>query len=48
MYFIRIYDNTTDKTWTENFYSYYQFKKRVIKLKYSTKLQILSRSNFVE
>lgn len=48
MYYIDIYDNTTDKTWTEEFFSYYQFKKRVTKLKYSKKLQILSRSNFID
>lgn len=48
MYYIDIYDNTTDKSWTEEFFSYYQFKKRVTKLKYSKKLQILSRSNFID
>lgn len=45
MYFINIYDMTTDKLWQERFDSYYLFRKRVIKLKYSKKLIITSRSN---
>lgn len=44
MYYIEIYDNKTDKTWTEKFDSYYLFRKRIIKLKYSKKLIIISRS----
>ena len=46
MYFINIFDKTTEKQWKEKFYSYYLFKKRVTKLKYSKKLFIISRSNF--
>ena len=48
MYFINIYDKTTNKTWCENFDSYYLFRKRVIKLKYSKKLIITSRSLLVD
>lgn len=44
-YFINIFDTTTNKTWREEFESYYFFRKRVIKLKYSKKLMVLSRSN---
>ena len=46
MFYIDIYDNTTNKSWVEEFESYYFFKKRVNKLKYSKKLKITSRSNF--
>lgn len=45
MLFINIYDNTTGKSWEETFDSYYLFRKRVIKLGYSKKLQMTSRSN---
>lgn len=48
MYFINIYDKTTDKSWIEEFDSYYLFRKRVIKLKYSKKLIITSRSSLSE
>lgn len=44
MYYIEIYDYDTEKTWTERFDSYYLFRKRVIKLKYSKRLVILARS----
>ena len=44
MYFINIYDNTTNKSWEETFYDYELFKKRVIKLNYRKKLVITSRS----
>lgn len=44
-YFINIYDTTTKKTWTENFESYYLFRKRMIKLKHSKKLMVTSSSN---
>ena len=47
-FYINIYDNTTNKTWCEEFDSYYLFKKRVNKLKYSKKLFITSRSNFID
>lgn len=45
MYFINIYDKTTNKSWKEEFDSYYFFRKRAIKLKYSKKLKVISRSN---
>lgn len=48
MYYIEIYDTATNKSWVEEFVSYYQFRKRAIKLNYSKKLQIISRSNFVD
>ena len=44
MYFLKIYDNSTEKIWEEQFYSYYLFSKRVTKLKHSKKLIIVSRS----
>lgn len=48
MYYIDIYDNSTKKSWREEFDSYFNFRKRVIKLKYSKKLVIISRSNLVD
>lgn len=45
MYFIKIYDNTRDTSWIENFESYYLFRKRYTKLKYSKKLVVTSHSN---
>ena len=48
MYFINITDNTTNKSWKEEFDSYYLFRKRVYKLKYSKKLFITSRSALVD
>ena len=47
-YFINIFDNTTNKMWREEFESYYLFKKRVNKLRYSKKLQVTSRSNLLD
>lgn len=48
MYFINITDNTTNKSWKEEFDSYYLFRKRMYKLKYSKKLFITSRSALVD
>lgn len=48
MYYINIYDNSTGNSWKEEFDSYYLFRKRVMKLKYSKKLKITSRSNMVD
>ena len=48
MYEINILDTTTNKKWTETFNSYYLFRKRVIKLNYSKKLKITSRSSLVD
>ena len=47
-YFINIYDKTTDKSWCENFDSYYLFRKRYTKLKYSKKLVVVSHSNLID
>ena len=44
MYYIEIYDRENDKNWREEFDSYYFFRKRVIKLKYSNKLTMIYRS----
>lgn len=48
MYFINIYDKSTNKSWEEKFESYYFFRKRVAKLKYSKKLFITSRSLMID
>ena len=45
MYFINIYDKTTDKSWEERYESEYLFRKRLTKLKYSKKLVVTSKSN---
>ena len=45
MYEIKILDIVNDKVFVENYDSYYLFRKRVIKLGYSKKLMITSRSN---
>lgn len=46
MYFINIYDASTQKSWCEDYESYYLFKKRCAKLKFSKKLIVTSRSNY--
>lgn len=48
VFYINIYDNSTSKSWKEEFESYYLFKKRVNKLRFSKKLQVTSRSNFLD
>ena len=48
MYFLKIYDKSTEKVWEEQFYSYYLFSKRVTKLRYSVKLIMLSHSNLID
>lgn len=48
MYYITVYDNTKEKGWIERFDSYYQFRNRYYRLKYSKKLLILSMSNLYE
>lgn len=48
MYFINLYDKLTGKSWNEEFESYYLFRKRYTKLKYSKKLVITSRSNLID
>ena len=48
MYFINVFDKVTEKSWRELFDSYHLFRKRVVKLKYSKKLVITSRSCFVD
>lgn len=47
MYFINVYDKTTNKNWKEEFESYYFFRKRIMKLKYSKKLVVTSRSSLI-
>lgn len=46
MYFIRILNNETNKSWQEDFWDYEDFRKRYYRLKYSKKLTITSRSLF--
>lgn len=48
MYFINVRDKTTNKNWKEEFESYYFFRKRVTKLKYSKKLVVTSRSTLID
>lgn len=48
MYEIVIKDNITLKIWTELYNSYFIFRKRFIKLKHSTKLNVISHSNLVD
>lgn len=45
MYYIEIYNRETATKWKETFFSYYFFRKRVIKINHSKKLIIISRSN---
>ena len=46
-YFINIYDKATNRSWKEEFESYYFFRKRIMKLKYSKKLVVTSRSALI-
>lgn len=48
MYFINIFDKSTNKSWKEEFESYYFFRKRITKLKYSKKLIITGRSVLID
>lgn len=48
MFYINIYDNSTSKSWKEEFESYYLFRKRYTKLKYSKKLVVGSHSNLID
>ena len=45
MYYIKVYDRINNRKWTEEFFSYYFFRRRVVKLEHSKKLIILERSN---
>lgn len=47
-FYINIYDKTTNKNWKEEFESYYFFRKRITKLKYSKKLVVTSRSALID
>ena len=47
MYFINIYNKTTNKSWKERYESEYLFRKRLTKLKYSKKLVVTSRSALI-
>lgn len=44
-YYIEVYDRVNNRKWKEEFWSYYFFRKRVIKLSHSKKLIIISRSS---
>lgn len=48
MFEIKIKDNDTNKTFNENYDSYYLFRRRVMKLRHSIKLIILSHSNLID
>ena len=48
MYYMKIYDTKTQKTFKIEFDSYYNFRKRYYRIKYSKKLIILSMSNLVD
>lgn len=48
MFFINILDNTTNKSWKEEFDSYYLFRRRYTKLKHSKKLVMTSHSNLID
>jgi hypothetical protein len=48
MFEIKILDIVNDKVFNENYDSYYLFRKRVIKLRYSVKLIMLSHSSLVD
>ena len=47
-YKILIQDIKTGRTWEETYDSYYLYRKRCIKLSYSKRLKILSRSEINE
>ena len=47
-FYINIYNKTTKKNWKEEFESYYFFRKRIMKLKYSKKLVVTSRSTLID
>lgn len=48
MFEIKILDHTTKKTFNENYDSYYLFRKRYVKLRYSKKLQIMAHSTIID
>jgi hypothetical protein len=48
MFYLNILDKSTNKSWCEQFESYYLFRKRVNKLKFSKKLVVTSRSNMID
>ena len=48
MFEINIYDTTTKKSWEEEFDSYYLFRKRYNKLRFSKKLVMTSYSNLID
>ena len=47
-WYIHIKDKDTNKDWFETYDSFYQFRKRIKKLRYSTTLEIISRSSMSE
>ena len=48
MFEIKILDIEKDKVFVENYDSYYLFRKRITKLRYSVKLIMLSHSNLID
>lgn len=48
MYNLKIEDRETTRTWEEHFDSYYLFRKRYYKLKYSKRLRVIRHSNLVD
>ena len=48
MYYLKLYDTKNQKEFTVYFDSYYNFRKRYYRVKYSKKLMILSMSNLVD
>lgn len=48
MFEIKILDIVNDKVFVENYDSYYLFRRRVSKLRYSVKLIMLSHSNLID
>ena len=45
MYEICIYNTKDKRSWIETFESFYLFRKRLIKLRYSNYLKVLAHSN---
>lgn len=48
MFEIKILDIVNDKVFEENYESYYLFRKRVMKLRHSSKLTMVSHSGLVD
>ena len=48
MFYVNILDKSTGKSWKEEFDSYYLFKRRYNKLRFSKKLVMTSYSNLID